>query len=376
MVEVTYSELKSLRDNKQLTPGCWYRITDYETTTSQNNTQSAGHLFDVIVLALDNKTLSEEAFACHSERDAALQGINMVAIFGSQTQVQNLVRKPHLDGEYEGKIYYAFAPADTDQMAFYTKSLEEEPTPTTIFVFFSRGTPTIIQGDPTNVGSLSDFVSLAGGSVEIVDVLYGYFAFSKLKAWKLWYCLDNDTSRFAWAGHEYGEDEHITLEDGRFPNGNRDPSNDDNGLYSWIFYDRTSYYLFTFDAKPKIGDLVLSKYAETGDTAIDIKDVGNNTISLELWNGREYETNTYYRNTALDRNGYYCWSNDEIESHIEVQQIFYTKTKTPSIGDYVCLSSNFNKVISKVSWQDNCKGVIYRMIDEWNNDLPYDFKNI
>ena len=33
---------------------------------------------------------------------------------------------------------------------------------------------------------------------------------------------------------------------------------------------------------------------------------------------------------------------------------------------------------TKYAWADevNGKGVIYRMIDEWNNDLPYDFKNI
>lgn len=33
---------------------------------------------------------------------------------------------------------------------------------------------------------------------------------------------------------------------------------------------------------------------------------------------------------------------------------------------------------TRFAWADsvNGKGVIYRMIDEWNNDVPYDFKNI
>lgn len=96
--EVNYLELVSLRDDKKLIPGKFYRITDYSTTTSQNGTSSAGHPFDVIVLALSNDKLSEEAWAMHSTRD-------------------------------------------------------------------------------TN----------------------GYFADSKLEAWKIWYCLDNDTNRFAWA---------------------------------------------------------------------------------------------------------------------------------------------------------------------------------
>jgi len=34
MVETTYNELKTLRDNSQLIPGSFYRITDYECTTT------------------------------------------------------------------------------------------------------------------------------------------------------------------------------------------------------------------------------------------------------------------------------------------------------------------------------------------------------
>ena len=59
----TYSELKALRDNSQLKPGQWYRITDYTTTTVQTNTQSAGHVFDVIVRADDVNVINENAYA-------------------------------------------------------------------------------------------------------------------------------------------------------------------------------------------------------------------------------------------------------------------------------------------------------------------------
>lgn len=39
---------------------------------------------------------------------------------------------------------------------------------------------------------------------------------------------------------------------------------------------------------------------------------------------------------------------------------------------------NIDNDVNKFAWADeeNGKGVIYRMIDEWNNDCPYDFKNI
>ena len=66
---LTYSELVSLRDNSQLMPGQQYRITDYVTTTSQEDTRSAGNVFDIIVTAVDTNKLSELAYATQSTRD-------------------------------------------------------------------------------------------------------------------------------------------------------------------------------------------------------------------------------------------------------------------------------------------------------------------
>ena len=66
---ITHSELKSLCDNKTLVSGAFYRITDYECTTTQADTQSANHPFDIIVQALDEHTLSENAQAIQHEGD-------------------------------------------------------------------------------------------------------------------------------------------------------------------------------------------------------------------------------------------------------------------------------------------------------------------
>lgn len=104
MVSVTYSELVELRNNGRLIAGMQYRITDYVTTTAQENTRSAGHPFDVIVTADSNNALNEVARACL----------------------------------HEGDDYF----------------LNEAP---------------------------------------------------KLEAWKIWYCLDNDAERFAWADTENGK---------------------------------------------------------------------------------------------------------------------------------------------------------------------------
>lgn len=106
MVETTYADLKSMRDNGTLTPGMWYRITDYVCTTTQSNTISAGNKFDVIVLATGTNSLSEQARAIN-----------------------------HTPQEGE-----------TD-----------------------------------------------------------YFANNNLSAWQIWYCLDNNTTRFTWADSTNGK---------------------------------------------------------------------------------------------------------------------------------------------------------------------------
>jgi hypothetical protein len=58
-VSTTYSDLYNKYTNSQLSPGTFYRITDYNCTTAQSNTQSANHAFDIIVVALSENTLSE-----------------------------------------------------------------------------------------------------------------------------------------------------------------------------------------------------------------------------------------------------------------------------------------------------------------------------
>ena len=60
---VTYAELKALRDAGGLLAGRKYRITDFVTTSVQAETRSAGHAFDIIVVADDESTLNENARA-------------------------------------------------------------------------------------------------------------------------------------------------------------------------------------------------------------------------------------------------------------------------------------------------------------------------
>lgn len=76
---ITYSELVTLRDNSQLIPGKQYRITDYITTTTQAETQSAGHQFDVIVTADTVNILNETARITNHEGDTYFVNENLAA---------------------------------------------------------------------------------------------------------------------------------------------------------------------------------------------------------------------------------------------------------------------------------------------------------
>lgn len=77
--EITWSALKTLRDGGNLAPGKFYRITDYTCTTTQTDTQSAGHIFDIIVLALSGSVLLEEAWAIQHSGDIYFANSNLAA---------------------------------------------------------------------------------------------------------------------------------------------------------------------------------------------------------------------------------------------------------------------------------------------------------
>lgn len=79
MIEVTYQQLVDLRNTASLIPGQSYRITDYECTTIQENTKSAGHQFDIIVIADDEKTLNENARAINHKGDEYFKDCNLAA---------------------------------------------------------------------------------------------------------------------------------------------------------------------------------------------------------------------------------------------------------------------------------------------------------
>ena len=71
MTNITYAELKSLRDTSSLVPGNKYRITDYETKTnpSKSDFRSAGHNFDIVLTAISTSLFEKKGYAMAREGD-------------------------------------------------------------------------------------------------------------------------------------------------------------------------------------------------------------------------------------------------------------------------------------------------------------------
>ena len=238
---VTYQSLLNLKEEKKLKPGQFYRITDYITTTSQENTKSAGHQFDVIVLALTNNTLAERAWACHHEGDT-------------------------------------------------------------------------------------------------------YFQNSNLEAWQIWYSLENNATRFAWANTKVDYTIHVPVS------------------------ERMREYLLTVvRSNSSIPDTLICKWWDNPRNgpdgygldyykATNIQMRADDELLVAFTCGTIPPSGVEFNETILGPDG------SELPGNV-----FYLNA-APTKGIIDTIPTVINENIGK--------GVIYRMIDEWNNDCPYDFKNI
>ena len=130
---VTYAQLKTLRDNAELKPGQWYRITDYVTTVANDaEARSAGHPFDVLVMATSASTLGEDALAVKSARDTEVT-VEQFWLLSDEEEWDDdkcFVRYPDADGSFDGDDYLAFRHTYLDNgvetyLYAYTKEEDE-----------------------------------------------------------------------------------------------------------------------------------------------------------------------------------------------------------------------------------------------------------
>ena len=266
ITSITWKELKDKRDAGKLIPGALYRITDYQCTTTQENTQSAGHQFDIVLLALSEDKLAEEGWAMMHEN-----------------------------------IYdVTFADGVTKKCYIYQKN-EITYNMVDINTLLGNADIEFLEIDDVNKTAILDY-PFSDGFLDEPNVTYNYFQNSNLSAWKVWYCLDNDKSRFAWAD------------------------------------DREGY--------------LISGQSQLG--------VWDNQLIL--------------RAPGWDAGDIYGW--EKVGTDVGI----FTKTLDINVGQLQIYNSSGVLMgvatVSSAIKVYNGRGIIYRLIDEFNNDVAYDFKNI
>lgn len=106
-IKVTYSELVSLKNNSKLIPNRRYQITDYSLTlATKSYRQATNHEFDIIVKALSESILDEDARATHHEGDTYFQNSNLDVWKLKYTVNNDWLHTNVYDINGKGIIYY------------------------------------------------------------------------------------------------------------------------------------------------------------------------------------------------------------------------------------------------------------------------------
>ena len=169
IISKTWAALKFLRDTKTLVPGQSYRIIDYTTTIVQANATSAGHDFDVIVTALSDNELSEDAKCVRKDGDTYFnRHMIYVPAQGSAPFVYTSDANELQGSDY----FYAWYDSAQD---LYLYTLVENPVP----------------GVDLEYCREEDIIVLSGDGIASVSRIA-----TKLESWEIKYCIDNDTTRF------------------------------------------------------------------------------------------------------------------------------------------------------------------------------------
>ena len=244
LIEVTYSELKSLRDNSKLTPGSYYRITDYITKITQLNASSAEHQFDLIVKAVNTNTLSEEAKACKHVYTAlggdmtfdstVLDNFEMLVdtwTVLNDTQIPEDIKKLLPSGivydvrvgKFTKSLKQGIIQAEFKHVSGSNKinciGVDLVQNDKVIVSDYHKGS-----SGNSNSNNIYTLAVPADGSYVIRYFIEGnsepitatcnisaknyistYFNNTKINSWDIKYCLDNDTSRFNWANNTDGK---------------------------------------------------------------------------------------------------------------------------------------------------------------------------
>lgn len=184
ILSTTYSDLVSLRDSNRLIPGMQYRITDYDFTTTEADTDSAHLPFDIIVTADSESVLNESARAIHhqyaegeedplSSRDIAAWEIKYTLENTKHSSSDGKGTILWMKDEFRNECYYDFINA-LFRVYEIAKCIKDSSL---VGTFAIKGNPSITYG--TNNKWVSTFGSSNRGNIIRYDglakIVFGKF---------------------------------------------------------------------------------------------------------------------------------------------------------------------------------------------------------
>lgn len=349
---ILYKELKKLRDESSLDPGVFYRITDYETITTQANTRSAGHPFDIIVQALDESTLSEDAYAIQRDGDeyfanAKLEGWKLKYTIDNDTTRFSWAKKEVL--ETPAKWSCSWGVLETKNSADASSNYKVVTVDGAKKYLYRPAQPTsFLEGKQFFKREILSSITSTEGFI--------YEA--------------NNAPYFEQWGEEEGDGEWywsevytIYVKDA---NGNivAELSNWTDGEFYDYEYDDMGEYIIGFDPQTVYNE-------ETGMYRF------TPSYGVEEWfenarGGQIQQEGKVFFNGSVDSLSY-AISTPLPKSTSYVYEVY--SSETDALYRYEGPYLDMVKYQSYVA-PDSGKGVVFRMIDEHNNDYPFDFKNI
>ena len=439
MQSVTYEQLKTLRDNSTLIKGQQYRITDFVTTINSDIDdmyRSAGHQFDIIVTADDVNKLNENARAIqHPVEAGESETFNAMQVLDDTSYY---LYKRYPEGDTNGEYAWAYLNYG-DGLAFvadiHNPNVDWSEIDTSDLIMTTTLTPTV--GDTLDMGG-TDVTLTQFGSVTIgVPTVYYKWEWDDLGSYIL--TSGNQYTNSVAGTCEidcplYDEDYYTTaypidgfVAIGELPyiNPRKVVLKTENGnivLGDYIDEDKWNEWLDDGDVEGAYPEWFVGKYFVDYE---NVSSAGTMTIpgdyfdgcSLNAWELKyclDNDTNRFswaqagnaglgfaaikfgdsesssiaQRYSEGDNTNGYAWAlvdgsgdidiDDANWNDVDTDFIIYTETENPSIGDTV----SGNGVGTVLDYKENVgavpsgKGVIYYMKDEWNNEAPYDFKNV
>lgn len=342
MIETTYAELKDLRDNDKLIPGAQYRITDYQTIVKNpiGEIRAAQHQFDIIVTANTNNKLKDDAEAINhifKPEDGLNLNIYANINFNSGNFYMFWRGRKCLVKDINGTIKLCWKWLSTEQKFVFTT---DSYLDLTTYRGYLVGNGSIIAGSVIDI--LDDdtyvidatFKDLTTTSIEATIHFeeLNYFEQSNLSSWELKYTLDND--KYSWG------------------------ANLNNKVYKVNIEKLKNYIINDYDIPSETVDILLKQYGlikpvheftssndykYISDDLTNVHDYGRKVIFSDAYSIAEYNNRLYFSEIQPD-----------MYLSVPIYQIIDDSYEIPSEG----------------------KGVIYYMKDEYNNEAPFDFKNI